>query len=348
MSRRRADLSVWCQRVLFGVMPFATCTACRRHVVAAVRTEVYLVRDGLRSVQYSWRRYTACGVAHLPRPGTGHPHHRAHQQSAQGSKPPFSQGPCAYRSTPHSSGCGSPSRCRDGHRSPDSSVVTATADGDDVGVVVGRRARSLMRVMRPVVWMVLQDMVFDAEWRDDPLVASTSARLVADHLHLDPSTTASAMRTLRARGVVELEQASAANGRFGLAAYTLHLPDGIDVWSRRTQTSHTDNPHTVTTFVGSAVLSCPWDGLDLSPRVDSSHTEQSSSAIADASEPVSTDSIAGRVVPSPFDRLLGSRCVADAAHGSEPAQPPRVVRRRRSSAPAPVEQGAFDLGPGTQ
>ncbi len=227
--------------------------------------------------------------------------------------------------------------------------MIAAADGDGRGVVVWPHARPLMRAMRPVVWVVLQDMVLDADWRDGRLVASTSARLVAEHLHLDPSTTASAMRTLRARGVVELEQTSAANGRFGLTAYTLHLPDGIDVWSPCAQTSYTVNPRTVTEPVGSGVvLSCPWDGLELSPCVDSSHTEQNGSAIADESESVSTDPIAGRVVPSPFDRLLGTRAVADAAHGSEPAQRPRVVRRRRSSAPAPAEQGAFDLGSGAQ
>jgi hypothetical protein len=159
------------------------------------------------------------------------------------------------------------------------------------------RARSLMRVMRPVVWVVLQDMVLDAEWRDDRLVVSTSARLVAEHLHLDPSTAASAMRTLRVRGVVELEQASAANGRFGLAAYTLHLPGGIDVWSPRIHTSYTENPRTVTAPESGVVLSCPWDGLDLARRVDFSHTEDNGSAPLCESEP-SNESTTGRRVVS--------------------------------------------------
>jgi len=86
-----------------------------------------------------------------------------------------------------------------------------------------------MRVFRPTVWLVLQDVALDAELRDGRLVASTSARLVATHLRIDPGTAATALRTLRDRGVVELSQAAGPNGRFGLATYTLHLPDGVDV-----------------------------------------------------------------------------------------------------------------------
>jgi hypothetical protein len=226
--------------------------------------------------------------------------------------------------------------------------MMASADGSGLGVVVWPHARSLMRLMRPVVWVVLQDIVLDAEWRNDRLVASTSARLVAEHLHLDPSTTASAMKTLRARGVVELEQASETNGRFGLAAYTLHLPDCIDVWSPRRQTPDTENPRAVTTPAGSGVvLSCPWDGLDLSPRADSSHTEENSSSLPYESESSSIDPTAGRRVPSPSYCASGTRYAVEAAHASEPAQR-RAVRRRHSPTPVPAEQGAFDLETGDQ
>jgi hypothetical protein len=143
-------------------------------------------------------------------------------------------------------------------------------------------------------------------------------------------------------GQAVLELASAANDPFGLAAYTLHLPNGIDVWSPRPQTSHAVNPRTVTAPVGSGVvLSCPWDGLDQSPRVDSSHTEDNSSARPYDSEFSSTDPTTSRAVPSPFDRLSGAQCVADTAHLSEPAQR-RAVPRRRSPKPAPTEHGALD------
>ena len=88
------------------------------------------------------------------------------------------------------------------------------------GVVVWSHARDLLRSFRPQVWVVLQDLALDAQWRDGRLVASSSARLVADHLQIDPGTAAAALRALRDRGVAELSQTSGAAGRFGLASYT--------------------------------------------------------------------------------------------------------------------------------
>jgi hypothetical protein len=107
------------------------------------------------------------------------------------------------------------------------------------GVVLWSHARELLRLVRPQAWVVLQDLALDAEWRDGRLVASSSARLVAEHLHIDPGTAATALRILRDRGIVELTQASGAGGRFGLAAYTLLLPQGLEVIS-----PHVDEPCT--------------------------------------------------------------------------------------------------------
>jgi hypothetical protein len=51
---------------------------------------------------------------------------------------------------------------------------------------------------------------------------------------------------LRERGLVELEQPTQAGGRFGLAAYTVHLPAGIEVIrSPRAGRPRTVRPHTV-------------------------------------------------------------------------------------------------------
>lgn len=108
-------------------------------------------------------------------------------------------------------------------------MIAANTPGAGRGVVVWTSARELLRVFRPQVWVVLQDMAHDADWRDDRLVASTSARLVADHLGIDPGTAAAALRVLRDRGFAELCQSSGAAGRFGLAAYTLRLPPGLEV-----------------------------------------------------------------------------------------------------------------------
>jgi hypothetical protein len=88
---------------------------------------------------------------------------------------------------------------------------------------------------------VLEDLALDAARQDGRLVASTSARLVAEHLGIDPGTAASALRSLRQRGFVELEQSTEHGGRFGLVGYTVHLPPGIDV----TPSPCVDRPHTV-------------------------------------------------------------------------------------------------------
>jgi hypothetical protein len=80
-----------------------------------------------------------------------------------------------------------------------------------------------------VVRVVLEDGALDGVYRDGELVAYTSARLVAEHLAIDPGTAATALRMLRRRGFLELSQTTGPSGRFGLAAYTLYLPDGVEV-----------------------------------------------------------------------------------------------------------------------
>ena len=136
------------------------------------------------------------------------------------------------------------------------------------GVVVWSHGRDLLRVFRPQAWVVLQDLAFDAEWRDGRLVASSSARLVAEHLRIDPGTAAAALRTLRDRGVVELTQSSGAGGRFGLAAYTLLLPPGLEVLSPRRDEPRTARPRTeIADTVGSVLHD---------PCVETAHTVTSS------------------------------------------------------------------------
>src|SRR4051794_19757195 len=99
-----------------------------------------------------------------------------------------------------------------------------THDGGERGIVVRPEGRDLARAYRATALIVLQDVAIDAEWCDGRLVAATSARLVAEHLGIDPGTAASALRMLREGGLVELGQTTGADGRFGLAAYTVHLP----------------------------------------------------------------------------------------------------------------------------
>ena len=117
--------------------------------------------------------------------------------------------------------------------------------GVERGIVVWSHARALMGTFRPQAWVVLHDLVFDAEWVDDRWVAPSSARLVAEHLRIDPGTAAAALRQLRDCGVAELTQASGSAGRFGLASYTLRLPSGIEVVSPCVDGPHAATAHTV-------------------------------------------------------------------------------------------------------
>ncbi len=123
-------------------------------------------------------------------------------------------------------------------------VVAANTPGEVRGVVVWTSARALLREFRPQVWVVLQDMAHDADWCGDRLVASTSARLVADHLAINPATAAAALQVLRERGFAELIQSSGAAGRFGLAAYRLRLPRGMEALSPRVDPPCVDPAHT--------------------------------------------------------------------------------------------------------
>ena len=121
--------------------------------------------------------------------------------------------------------------------------MAAEPVGVERGEVVWSHARDLLRTFRPQMWVVLQDLTLDAEWHDAHLVASSSARLVAEHLHIDPGTAAAALRALRDRGVAELCQTSGAAGRFGLASYILRLPTGLEIVPPPLGTPHTGDPH---------------------------------------------------------------------------------------------------------
>jgi hypothetical protein len=48
--------------------------------------------------------------------------------------------------------------------------------------------RPLRRALRPLVWVILEEVALDAVLEDGCLVARTSARQIADRLGLDPTT----------------------------------------------------------------------------------------------------------------------------------------------------------------
>ncbi len=102
---------------------------------------------------------------------------------------------------------------------------------DDAGrIVLGPAARELRRALRPIEWVVLEDVALDAR-RDEAgaLVAPTSARRVAEHLALTPGAVARALARLRAAGLLTHTRQAGPAGRFGLSAYVLGAVPGLDV-----------------------------------------------------------------------------------------------------------------------
>lgn len=116
--------------------------------------------------------------------------------------------------------------------------VPGTEDGalapgvtDGVGrIVVGPASAELRRSLRPIEWVVLEDVALDARPdADGALVAPTSARRVAEHLGLTPGAAAGALARLRSAGLVIHARQAGPAGRFGLSAYVLGPVPGLDV-----------------------------------------------------------------------------------------------------------------------
>ena len=117
-------------------------------------------------------------------------------------------------------------------------------------VLVSRSSRRLRRELRPLVWMVLEEVALDAVVADGRLIARTSARRLAEGLGLDPGTAAGALRALREKGVLALERESGVSGRFGLAVYVLQRLEGLAVVTPHdampgVKEPHVDQPHLV-------------------------------------------------------------------------------------------------------
>lgn len=100
---------------------------------------------------------------------------------------------------------------------------------DGAVLVVSAASRALCRQMRPLAWVILEEIALDAVAEDGRLVARTSARQVADRLGVDPGTAAGALRDLQLLGVLELEREHGPAGRFGLSVYVLGSTAGLTV-----------------------------------------------------------------------------------------------------------------------
>ncbi len=99
----------------------------------------------------------------------------------------------------------------------------------ECSIVVSTASRSLRRKLRPLPWLVLEEVALAAVEDDGRWVAHTSARQVADQVGVDPGTAAGALRVLRDRGLLRLEREKGRAGRFGLSVYVLGSIAGLTV-----------------------------------------------------------------------------------------------------------------------
>jgi DNA-binding transcriptional ArsR family regulator len=98
-----------------------------------------------------------------------------------------------------------------------------------VVVVVSSASRNLRRALRPLAWVILEEVALDAVVEEGRLVARTSARQVAERVGVNPGTAAEALRVLSRRGLVSLEREKGPAGRFGLSVYRLAPVAGLCV-----------------------------------------------------------------------------------------------------------------------
>lgn len=119
----------------------------------------------------------------------------------------------------------------------------------DVSVVVSGASRALRRQLRPLEWVVLEEVALDAVVEDGRLVARTSARQIAERLGIDPGTAVTALRALRDRGLLRLCREKGPGGRFGLSVYQLGPITGLSVIGPHMAEPHMAEPHVLQSTV---------------------------------------------------------------------------------------------------
>lgn len=149
------------------------------------------------------------------------------------------------------------------------------AAGFDPGAVwLSVDSRPLRRSLRPLAWVILEEVALDAVVEDGRLVARTSARRVAEHLGINPGTAAEALRLLVRRGLVRLEREKGPSGRFGLSVYQLAPAAGLCVVGPCTAEPRMVTPSLAGPVVGGPHLAAP--------QMDASRTESPAPDSADA------------------------------------------------------------------
>jgi len=97
-------------------------------------------------------------------------------------------------------------------------------------LMVSVGCRDLRRRLGPMTWTVLEDLALDARpSAGGEFWARTSARLIAGHLGIEPSTAAAALRRLRRDGLVTLSREPGPGGRFGPSVYRIATIPGLTI-----------------------------------------------------------------------------------------------------------------------
>jgi hypothetical protein len=138
-------------------------------------------------------------------------------------------------------------------------------------VLLSAECRPLRRSLRPLVWVILEEVALDAVVEDGRLVARTSARQLAERLGIDPGTAATALAVLRQRGLVSSSREKGPAGRFGLSVYDLHPVSGLSVVEPSTAEPFMHSPSTVQPHMAEPTGVPPCVGA---PHVESSRLEE--------------------------------------------------------------------------
>jgi DNA-binding transcriptional ArsR family regulator len=107
--------------------------------------------------------------------------------------------------------------------------VSDPESSGDATVTISSVSRCLRRQLKPLAWVILEEVALEAVTEGSRLVARTSARQISEGLGLDPGTAAGALRVLRRKGLLLLEREHGPAGRFGLSVYVLGPLAGMTV-----------------------------------------------------------------------------------------------------------------------
>jgi DNA-binding transcriptional ArsR family regulator len=204
---------------------------------------------------------------------------------------------------------------------------------DGAAFVVSVASRALRRQLRPLAWVILEEVALDAVVEDGRLVARTSARQIADRLGINPSTASEALRVLRDRGLISCCREKGLGGRFGLSVYQLGPVTGLSVIEPQMAVPHVASP----TVPQPSVVE-PSGNV---PPVESPLAEAPGSAWSDRPAPRVADADLAPVVMAANPESDNGTVTGGAAPHtgrSKAAAPPLIASRQRTG------QEAFDLG----